>query len=233
MKKFAALSLLLLSATTVANELSPANPILRPLTLKDGELNLVAGARYGNTDSKHDWELDLGLGYGLTDDFSIGLGGMSYRFLPRSDNGMGLELAVNAGLRGYYESRQNGDALGYGAGVYGKYVLTRDTAVNFGVDYTFWNEEVLQNKREMRYTVGVAQNLMDKWTLSADYTYRDLHDFNQNHAYEASLGLNYNVARHMDVGIGLTYTDFDAVANGYKADAQFKRSANVYLQYRF
>ncbi len=228
-----AIALVCSMSAVAADSLSESNPVMRSLTLKDNEVLLGAGLAYGTTDGDKEWKAGLAARYGLTDNLSIGLSGVHYRFIERADDETGLEMAFGAGLRGMYESKLNGDSLGYGADVYGKYVLTSDTALTFGASYIFWNEDNLDNKKEYQYHVGVMQNLMDKVTLSAGYTYRDLKDFTQDDAYSVDLGLNYALSKQMDVGVVASYTDFNPLKNQYDVDSTLEKSVGMYLTYRF
>ena len=76
-------------------------------------------------------------------------------------------------------------------------------------------------------------NIAKDWTASASYTYRDLIDFEQNHAHEVGVGLNYAYSKSTDIGVFAGYSSFDAQENGYKVDNSFDRVAGVYASYRF
>ncbi|MCC2614980.1 porin [Aestuariibacter halophilus] len=233
-KTLTVLTMVLMSSSTLAAQLSPANPVLRPLTLKDGEVVLGASIGYGDSEDDNGGQLGLNAAYGITDDLTLGLGGIRYRMLSRgSDTAAGLELAIGAGLRGYLESDGNGDALGYGADVTGKYVFSDDFAVTFSGGYVYWNEQHLANKHEWRFSVGAEKALGNDLTAFADYSYRDLHGFSQNHANRYTLGVNYNLNRQWDLGLAFSYSDFDAVENGYDADNAYRRNLGIYATYRF
>jgi hypothetical protein len=77
----------------------PENRVLRPLTLTDGTIS-VGGAIAWVEEEENDQrgQVNLNIGYGLTDNLTLGLGGLNYRVLARPDNKMGLELAVGLGL---------------------------------------------------------------------------------------------------------------------------------------
>lgn len=216
-----------------ADSLSDSNLVQRALTLKNNEVLLGAGLSYGKNDVDEEVGLGLAARYGLTDNLSIGLGGISYRFIQRQEKQTGLEMAFNVGLKGRYESQVNGDSLGYGASAYGKYVLTSDTAVNFAASYIFWNEEYLNNKKEWQYLIGITQNLTQTLALNANYTYRDLSGFTQHSAMDVGVGLNYALTDQLDIGIHYSYSDFNAQKNQYDADTAMEKNLGAYITYRF
>lgn len=211
----------------------PKNPVLRPLTLSDGTIALSGSVQRGEEEDDKRSELNLNAAYGLTDNFTLGLGGIKYRFLARKNNSTGLELAVSAGFRGYQDSKVNGDAVATGVDLNGKYVFNHNFAMTFGVGYAKWNEEKLEDKDEFRYSVGAQMNVAKDWTAFASYTYRDLKDFEQEDAHEGSLGLNYSYNKHTDIGVFANYSGFDARENGYDLENSLERSAGVYVTYRF
>lgn len=227
------IALLLTSASVFAETTYPTNTVLRPLTLTDGTI-LVAGAlALGEENNDSRGSASINLGYGLTDDITLGLGGIHYRFLAREDNKTGLELTVAAGIRDYQESIVGGDSIAYGADVNGKYVFNNDLAMIFSLGYVKWDEEKIKDKDEYRYTLGVQQNLTHGLSATATYTYRDLKDFHQNDAHEANVSLNYAYSKSTDLGLFANYSSFDAQDNGYKLDDNFERSIGVYAAYRF
>ena len=194
----------------------------------------ISGAlAWGEENDKSRGELSLNAAYGLTDNLTIGLVGLNYRILARENNKTGLELAVGAGVRGYYDSVNNGDTIGYGADLNGKYVFDKNIAMTFSMGYINWDEEQLQNKSEYRYSLGVQTNIAKDWTAFANYAYRDLKDFTQDDAHNISVGLNYAYSKDIDVGLFMGYSDFDAVENGYKLENSFDRTAGLYVTYRF
>ena len=69
------------------------------------------------------------------------------------------------------------------------------------------------------------------WITNAQY--RDLRDFNQSDAYAVSTGINYALTKQMDVGMNISYTNFNAVDNGFDADSDYKRNVGAYMVYRF
>jgi opacity protein-like surface antigen len=232
-KSLISIALLLASSTVFAETEYPENPVLRPLTLTEGTI-LVGGAlAWGEENDDSRGELNLIAAYGITDNLMIGGGGLNYRVLARPDNSTGLELAVGLGFRGYHDSTVNGDSIGYGADLNGKYVFDENIAMIFSLGYVKWDEEKLKNKGEYRYSVGVQANVAKDWTATASYTYRDLKDFAQNDANEVNIGLNYAYSKSTDIGVFAGYSSFDAQENGYKLDDSYDRVAGIYVTYRF
>lgn len=234
-----ALLLLCISSSVFAGaltsgKLSPANPVERPLTLEDGEIQISGALAYGEKDNNdNEWGFGANIGYGVTEDFTIDLSGLHYRFLAREKNQEGLELAASLGWRGQLESEQNGDADGYGIDINGKYVFSPDFAVTFGIGHIRWDEDKLEDKKEFDYSVGVQKRIFENVTLGANYTYRDLSDFTQDNAYQLSVSANYTVMPNLDVGVFYAKTDFDFGANGYKTDEYFRKGIGAYATYRF
>lgn len=218
----------------VQGEEYPQNPILRPLTLTDGTVQISGAYSYGeqhNGDSKKN--INANMSYGLTDDLQIGLEGLTYSLFENSNTG--LEFAINAGLRGFHESDDDlvGNSLGYGVSIFGKQIINNNLAITFGTGYTFWNEEHLGNKRENTYSVGVMTNIAKDFTLSANYTFRDLHDFQQDHANTVVLGLNHALTANLDIGLTLQYSDFEE----HRGDIAFhetpEKTMGLYASWRF
>lgn len=237
-KTLISMVIVLASSSVLANDEAvkkqyPDNPILRPLTLTDGTVAISGALAWNKEKDESRAELNLNAAYGLTDDFTIGFGGLNYRVLARKNNQTGLELAVGLGVRGYYDSINNGDAIGYGADFNGKYVFDKNIAMTFSVGYINWNEEKLENKSEYRYSIGVQTNIAKDWTAFANYTYRDLKDFTQEDAHNINVGLNYAYNKDIDIGLFTGYSDFDALENGYKLENSFEHNAGVYVTYRF
>lgn len=232
-KSLISIALLLASSTAFAQTEYPENPVLRPLTLTDGTIAVSGALAWGEENDKSRGDFNLDAAYGLTDNLTLGLGGLNYRVLARPDNKTGLELAVGLGIRGYQDSKVNGYSLGYGADLTGKYVFDENIAMLFSLGYVKWDEEKLKNKDEYRYSVGVQANVAKDWTASASYTFRDLKDFKQNDAHEVNVGLNYAYSKSTDIGIFAGYSSFDALENGYKRDDSFERVAGIYTTYRF
>jgi len=231
-KSLITVALLLGSSAAFAETEYPTNPILRPLTLTDGTIAVGGGLMWGEEKDDRRVALNLNAAYGLTDNLTLSLNGLNYRVLARPDNEMGLELAVGVGVRGYHDSYINGDAIAYGADLNGKYVFNKDIAMTFSLGYVKWDESP-KNKDEYRYSIGVQANVAKDWTASANYTYRDLKDFEQNEAHEVSVGLNYAYSKQTDIGMFIGYSNFDAIENGYKLDNSFDRVAGIYVTYRF
>ena len=232
-KSLISMTLLLASSAVFAETEYPENPVLRPLTLTDGTIAVGGALAWGEEKDDSRAMLHLNAAYGLTDDLTLGLGGLNYRVLARPDNEMGLELAVGLAVRGYQESNINGDSVGYGANLNGKYVFDKDIAMTFSAGFVKWDEEKLKNKDEYRYSIGLQANVAKGWTTNVNYTYRDLKDFAQQEAHEAIVGLNYAYSKSTDVGVFASYSSFDAQENGYKLDNSFDRVAGVYAAYRF
>lgn len=232
-KALISVALLLASSTVVAETKYPENPVLRPLTLTDGTIALGGALAWGKEKNDNRAEININAGYGLTDDLTLGFGGINYRVLARSNNKMGLELSVGAGFRGFHESKIMGDSVGYGVDLNGKYVFDKDIAMTFSLGYVKWDEEKLKNKDEFLYSIGAQANIVKNWTASVSYTYRDLKDFTQDDAHEVNVGVNYAYTKNTDIGVFAGYSSFDASKNGYKLDNSFDRVAGIYTTYRF
>ncbi len=232
-KSLISIALLLTSSAVFAETEYPENPVLRPLTLADGTISVSGALAWGEEKNESRGELNLNIGYGLTENLTVGLGGLNYRVLARPDNETGLELTIGLGSRGFQKSTINGDSVAYGADLNGKYVFDEDIAMIFSLGYVKWDEEKLKNKDEYRYSVGVQANVAKDWTALASYTYRDLKDFNQNDAHEVSVGVNYAYSKSTDIGAFTGYSSFDSQENGYKLDNSFDRVAGIYATYRF
>lgn len=232
-KSIISAALLLTSASAFAETEYPQNPVLRPLTLTDG--TVFVGAALARAEEKDVKRTVLGLhvGYGLTDNVTLGLDGIKYRFLARDNNSTGLELTVGAGLRGFQESSKYGDSVAYGADLNGKYVFNKNFATIFSAGYVEWDEDKRKNKGEFRYSIGLQANIVKDWTASASYTYRDLIDFEQDEAYKVNVGINYAYSKSTDIGLFAGYSNFDAQKESYKFDNNFDRVAGVYAAYRF
>ena len=227
-----ALAVATVSTGVSANQLSKQSLVERSMTLKSGEVQLGAAAFYGETDDKDDKGFAINAAYGVTDDLSIGFGGLRYRFMSRPNDNGGLELTVGAGLKGHLEQGDE-DILGYGADVSGKYVLSPELAFTFGAEYVFWNFVGSDNGKEYRLSVGTMYQPIDDVTFSVGYTYRDLHDFSQDNAYTVHTGVNYAWSENLDVGMAFTYNDFDPVKNGFDIKTAHKRNLGLYASYRF
>ena len=234
-KQLSLLTCLIIMSTTHANELSDDNLVKRSLTLKSGEAQLAAAIGYAKTADENDTFFAVDGAYGITDNWSVGLGHTRYRFLSRGTNGLGLELTLGAGVKGSYEllhSKENAHA--YGADVLGKYVINDDTALVFGTEYVFWNiPHSSDNASEWRLQGGVQQNITDELTLSAVYQFRELKDMVQSNAHEATITLNYAYSEQIDVGMFAGASNFNAVKNGFTADSDHKQGIGMYMSYRF
>ncbi|MEW6983947.1 porin [Colwelliaceae bacterium 6471] len=210
----------------------PQNPVLRPLTLTDGTIQIAGAYSYGKA---HDDDTKAGFGanisYGITDDFQIGLEGLTYSFLK--NRASGLELAVNAGIRGHYDNTNIGDSLGLGVSVFGKQVLNNDFALTFGAGYTHWDEEHIDNKYQFNYSLGALVNIADNVTLSANYTFTDLKDFKQDSSNTVRVGVNYAYSKSIDMGIAFKYSDFEETYNNFAFHEQAEKSASMYAAWRF
>lgn len=224
------------TGVVAANENSERSLVKRAFTLKDGEIQVGAAIGYGETGDESDWGFNGGASYGVTDDFTVGLGELRYRVLARPDDSTGLELTFGAGLKGYMERADvvgDDEVLGYGLDIAGKYVFTDQFAVTFGTEYVFWNDIGFENRKEYRYSVGALYEPIRHLTFMTSYTYRNLDDFTQSNAYDVSAGVNYTLNKQTDVGIAFNYSDFDALENGFKAEYAHKRNLGMYFVYRF
>ncbi|RJE77707.1 hypothetical protein BGP78_07970 [Pseudoalteromonas sp. MSK9-3] len=236
LNKISFLAALFCVGASQANELSDRNLVTRSLTVQDSELQVVGALGYGKNGDEDGIEVGLDAQYGLSDDWTIGLGHTRYRFLERGNNDLGLELTVGAGLKGMYEKsgRGNVDVLGYGADVTGKYVYSQDTALLFGAQYVFWNvQHTDKNADEYRFNLGVQHQVLEDVVISADYTLRSLNDMTQSTAHEASVSMNYALSKNLDTGVFVNYSSFDPVKNGFTADSANKQGIGGYISYRF
>lgn len=219
-----------------ADELSERSLVKRAYTLKDGEIQIGAALGYGKTADKNRFSVSASASYGLTDDLSISLGGLRYRALSRVDDENGLEVTIGAGLRGYLERANvsgKDEVLGYGLDIAGKYVFSEQVALTFSTGYVFWNDIGADNRKEYRYSIGALYEPIRNVTFMTGFTYRDLDDFNQNDAYDISASVNYSLSKRTDVGLAFSYSDFDAIENGFKPEDAFKRNVAAYVTYRF
>lgn len=223
----------LLSATTAADEINPSNPVVRPITLADGEVAL-GGAFAVELENGNDLSLGLNAAYGLTEDLTVGLDGLRYRLLERANDGVGLELVLAGGLRGYRESAGDfDDAFAWGVDFAGKYVLSEQTAVTFAASYLVWNEDNRDNRNEYQFSVGAMQQIANKVTLKGGYTYSILNDFVADDSHSVSIGVDYAYSEHTNVGLFSSYTNFDATENGYSEDGVYESALGAYVTYRF
>ncbi|MBE0366996.1 hypothetical protein [Pseudoalteromonas aurantia] len=236
LNKFSLLIALACIGASQASELSDRNVVTRSLTVQDSELQVVGALGYGKNGGEDGIEVGLDARYGLSDDWTIGLGHTRYRFLDRGENDLGLELTLGAGLKGMYEKLGQGnvDVLGYGADIMGKYVYSQDTALLFGAQYVFWNvQHTDKNADEYRFNLGVQHQVLEDVVVSADYTLRSLNDMTQSTAHEASVSMNYALSRSLDAGVYLKYSSFNPQENGFTADSANKQEVGAYVSYRF
>mgnify|MGYP000132336783 CR=1 FL=1 len=233
---------LILASALVATAISglvqakdyPQNPVVRPLTLTDGTIQIVGAYSYGK---QHDDDTAAGFGgnisYGLTDNLQIGFEGLTYSVLKQKSSG--FELAANIGLRGHHDSDSDnvGESLGMGASLFGKQIINDNLAFTFGAGFTHWKEDHLDNKQEFSYTLGAMTNIAKNVTLTAHYTFRDLKDFQQDSANVVNLGLNYALSSNFDIGAAITYSDFEEMEDGVPFHERAEKSATIYAAYRF
>ncbi|GGA89729.1 hypothetical protein GCM10011369_34880 [Neiella marina] len=209
--------------------------LLPPMMLDDNEVQLGAAVLYGEeSNGDKSWAAMPMLAYGVTDDFTIGLLGVRYRFINQLDEtGSGLELTTGAGLTGYRETSSGDDAFGYGADLSGRYLFDAKTALLFAMNYNHWDEEKRKDRKEIVGSIGVQRHLIDAWSVAAMYSYHHLEDFTQDQAHSANLGLNYAYSPQTDLGLFVHWTDFDSVRNGYKSDSSLEKAIGGYISYRF
>lgn len=222
----------LTSFTAVADSYSK-NPVLRPLTLDARMAQLTGVFTAGEARDKSDSTFDLNFAYGLTEDVTLGFGGVRYRFQAREYNHTGLEMAVSLGKRAHYDSIYNGEVDAYGVDLMGKYVVSDEFAWTFGFGSSIWVEDILANKNEYNASVGIIKRLSDEWTFAGNYTYRGLDGFVQDDADQVNASLTYNYSKNIDIGLFAHYTSFDAVKNGYRSKHKFEESVGVYASWRF
>lgn len=235
MKRLLALSTLLICApAALAQDLSAANPVVRTLTLQQGELAVGGGVYYGETaNGDKEWKPSAALAYGLTDNLTIGPVGARYAVVRRPDNQHGLEITLEGGLMGWYETEEGDDSIGVGAGLTGKYVFNDDLAIVFNGAYVYWDEDNRPSRQECRLLLGALWRIQEDVTLFANAEYRELEDFGQDHAYGLSAGATWNLSSQMDLVVSAGYSDFSPLENGYKADSELEKQAGVSLVYRF
>ncbi len=222
------------SAAVSAQQLSPSNLVERPLVLADGEIAVGGALLFGEqTDGDNKWRALPVFGYGVTDNVTVGFGGIRYQFMERWQDKTGLEMTLGLGLTGGREVIGADDSYGVGLDLSGKYVFSSDTALTFGIEYIHWQEDKRDNRGEVALSVGFEQRLYGQLSAFGQYTYSDLHDFVEDDSHAGSLGLNYTLSKQSDIGVLVTYSNFDAQANGYKADDIYEKTAGVYYTYRF
>ncbi len=225
-------SLIAVALSTMAHSTKyPKNPVIRPLTLTESTVELTGAYLYGKQyDKDVVVTLTSNIAYGLTDDFQIGLDGITYSLFKNKSSG--FELATQAGLRGYFEDKV-GDSLGLGISLLGKQIINDNLAFTFGAGYSHWDIDNLDNKYEFDYSVGFLANIAPNLTLSGQYIYRDLKDFKQSHANLSSVGLNYTLTDDLDVGTTFTYSDFAEKNNNFALLETPETTVGAYLRWRF
>ena len=209
----------------------PQNPVLRPLTLSAGTVELTGIYVYGK---QHDKDVDVAFGgdlsYGLTDSLELGLDGITYSIFKNQH--AGFELAAKAGITGYFDD-DLGDSLGLGSSLMAKQIINDNLAFTFSAGYTHWSIGNIDNKSEFDYTIGTLFNIAPDVTLAANYTFRDLKDFKQSTANEASIILNYAYSPSIDLGIGYQYSNFNEQYSNQALQETPEKTLGVYVNYRF
>ena len=157
---------------------------------------------------------------------------MRYKIVGRENNGLGWDVALGGGLRGYRENG-NGEAFAYGVDLSSKYVVSENRAYLFAAEYILWDEERRDNRNEYRFSVGAMQNITDQITLTGTYSYSVLNDFVTDDAHSVSLGAEYVFSKHTSMGVFAEYTNFDAVENGYDQRTNYESLVGAFLTYRF
>ena len=226
----ATIASVLVSGAALADTSYPKNHILRPITLNDGDFVALGAIGHRSKVNGDDGGFIMpALSYGITDNLTLGTGGLTYRLLAED----GLELAVNGGGRGAFDSNEFGDTTGYGASLSGKKVINENFALTFGLGYVFWNEEILENRSEIDYSVGVMFNVAQDWTLSGNYTLRDLKDFDQSSADVFGLNLSYAISDTIDVGVFTSHSDFEERENNTVVHNSFETASGLFAAWRF
>jgi hypothetical protein len=226
--------LLLVSQLSYAQNLSDANPVTRALTLQDGELAVGAGISYGKTkEGESKLQPGFAVSYGLSENLTVGPVGARYSLLSRYNHSNGLEIAAEAGLMGWYDAPGDDKSIGLGAGISGKYVFNEKVAATFDVAYIHWNEDNRDNRQEFRVSLGGLLQVQPGLTVFANAQYRELKDFEQNHAYGVATGLMWTASSQLDITLSAGYSDFDPVKSGYKADVDLEKQVGVSVLYRF
>ena len=225
------LATVMASGSAVADEFDyPQNPVKRPITLSDGMVSLSAAV--GNADELDGDEesfIVANAQYGVTDNFTIGFDGLTYRFYDDD----ALQLAVNTGVRDAFETDELGDNAAVGIGVFGKQVLSNDFALTFGIDFIHWDIDNLDDREEVNYQLGFMYNLSNQWTLSAGYTYRDLEDFSESSANAYRAALTYTGLKNIDIGLFAVTSDYDDTSSGYWVRDEVEQGAGIYVNWRF
>jgi hypothetical protein len=225
-----AIACTLVSTVAYADDGYPKNPILRPITLTDNTLAVTAIIGHSTeVDGDKKWYAAPALHYGVTDNFMVGSSGLTYRVWQND----GLEVALNTGFKGSFDSDEFGDSVGFGGGVFGKKVINNNLALTFGVDYIHWAEDVLDDKSEVDYSLGVMFNIAPEWTVGGNYTFRDLKDFSQDNANVFRMSLSYAMNDDIDLGIYAANSDYEEVVNNHYLHDEFEETAGVFMNWRF
>lgn len=227
--------LLLVPGAMAEQAYSDANPVTRSLVLQNEEAVVLVGAAYGETHNSENITSPLiAFAYGVTDDFTIGPLGARYRFNAFGSGSMpNLELAAEGGLMGFYESKVFGDSYAVGAGISGKYRVSPSVAFTFGSHYVSWLEDERDNRSELRANAGVLVQVHPKLTLFAQGEYRELKDFAQDNAVNASVGGIWNTSRRSEVTFAVGYDEFDPAKDGYDDDTMAECMMGVSYTYRY
>ena len=214
---------------------SDPNPVTRSLVLQHEEAVVTAGAGYGESHNGESITTPLlAFTYGVTDDVTIGPLGVRYRFNAfDSGNQPNLELVAEGGLMGFYESEEFGDSFAVGAGFAGKYRLSSQLAFTFGAHYVSWIEDERDNRSEVRANGGMLYQVHPKLTLFAQAEYRELKDFAQDNAVNASVGGIWNVSRRSEVTFAVNYDDFEPAKDGYEDDSLAECMMVLSYTYRY
>lgn len=208
----------------------PKNPIVRPITMNDNGFQVTGIIGHSTkVDGDEDVYIVPALHYGVTDNFTVGTSGLTYRVY----NANGWQVGLNTGFRGAFDSKEFGDSVGFGGSVFGKKVINDNLAFTFGLDYIHWEEDVVIDKSEMDYSVGVLFNIAPDWTVSGNYTYRDLEDFNQDSANVYKMSLSYAFDNDIDLGVYAADSDYEEVVNGHYLHDEFDKTAGVFMNWRF
>lgn len=215
------------------------NPVLRPLTLPDSMLVVGGALRYvEKRDGSDTSKVNPWVRYGVTDNFTIGFDGLTYRFY--NDNG--LELAVNAGFRGASTDEKDKSTddddeweIAGGMALFGKKVVNEQLAFTFGVDYVRWDSDHNRvNRSEWGYSAGVLYQIAPQWTLNAGYTLRDASSgYDQDDANIYRVGLTKSFGNDFDIGVFYRHSDFDQPGSGANTELDNKTSAGISAAWRF
>lgn len=245
MKKLVlAMVCILANGAVVADEYSEStyssNPVLRPITLPDTMLSLGGAVLYRETEHGSD-DVDVVpfIKYGITDNFSIGVDGLTYRFY--NDNG--LQLAVNGGFRGASYQSHSDDSddddeweVATSASIYGKQILNNQFALTFGVEYLNWdsNKDNWTDRHEWNYSAGFMYQFAPDWTFNAGYTYRDLsREFQQDDANSYSVGLTRSFGNDFEMGLFYRHNDTVYSYSNSRLDENYENVGGLYANWRF